>query len=82
MEGNASNLAELIPHHNHSSLDGLNPVDVMRPSNDKCAPCFPCRTTLFQRPDRYENLVEGNTSVLFTEACCLDKRRDVCCCQL
>ncbi|EIE24491.1 hypothetical protein COCSUDRAFT_46826 [Coccomyxa subellipsoidea C-169] len=35
VEGNASNLAELIPHHNHSSLDGLNPVDVMRPSNDK-----------------------------------------------
>jgi hypothetical protein len=37
VEGNASNLAELIPHHNHSSLDGLNPVDVMRPTNDKCA---------------------------------------------
>ncbi|KAK9909394.1 hypothetical protein WJX75_001559 [Coccomyxa subellipsoidea] len=35
VEGNASNLAELIPHHNHSSLDGLNPVDVMRPTNDK-----------------------------------------------
>lgn len=36
MEGNASNLAELIPHHNHSSLDGLSPVDVLRPSNDRC----------------------------------------------
>ncbi|CAL8467488.1 g7026 [Coccomyxa elongata] len=35
VEGNASNLAELIPHHNHSSLDGLSPVDVLRPSNDR-----------------------------------------------
>lgn len=38
MDSNASNLAELIPHHNHSSLDGLSPVDVLRPSHDKYSP--------------------------------------------
>jgi len=35
VDSNASNLAELIPHHNHSSLDGLSPVDVLRPNHDK-----------------------------------------------
>ena len=41
MQGNASNLAELIPHvHHHSSLDGLSPVDILGPSGDKCVLCF------------------------------------------
>ncbi len=34
---NPSHLAELIPHHNHSSLDGLNPVDILKPTNGRCA---------------------------------------------
>ncbi len=32
---NPSHLAELIPHHNHSSLDGLNPVDILKPTNGR-----------------------------------------------
>ena len=35
---NPSHLAELIPHHNHSSLDGLSPVDILKPAHDRCAP--------------------------------------------
>lgn len=38
VEGNASNLAELIPQrHHHASLNGLSPVDVLRSAGDKCA---------------------------------------------
>ena len=32
-----SHLAELIPHHNHSSLDGLNPVDILKPAHGRWA---------------------------------------------
>lgn len=37
MAHNASNLAELIPHHAHSSLDGLTPVvsDPLRAPDDR-----------------------------------------------
>ena len=34
---NQSHLAELISHHNHSSLDGLNPVDILKPAHGRCA---------------------------------------------
>ena len=33
---NPSHLAELIPHHEHTSLDGLSPVDILKPANDRC----------------------------------------------
>lgn len=34
---NLSHLAELIPHHNHTSLDGLNPVDILKPTHGRYA---------------------------------------------
>ena len=33
---NPSHLAELIPHHEHTSLDGLSPVDILKPADDRC----------------------------------------------
>ena len=32
---NPSHLAELIPHHEHTSLDGLSPVDILKPADDR-----------------------------------------------